>query len=812
MISTFFKLAWRNIVKHKTFSIINIIGLAIGLACFLMIAMYVVDELSYDRHHEKGDRIYRVDADIRFGGTDSKLAVSSDPMGATLKKDYPEVEQFVRLYASSGGRQVKKGNEFINEQHICYADSTVFDVFTLPAVDGNTSHALDEPNTAVISESAALKYFGNTHVTGKMIEVQEDEILPYKITAVIKDMPENSHFRFDFLFSMDNVRNYDFGNFLSHNFHTYILLKPGADPAVFKKHFAQVLEKYIVPQASQFMQIKSMKEFEQSGNKLVYSLMPLFDIHLKSDRNPELSPPSNMQYVYIFSAAACLILLLACVNFINLSTANSGSRSREIGIRKVMGSGRTSLIRQFLSESLLTALLSAVVALLLVWASISFFNTLSGKHFSITDLLQPVYLFCILLLALLVGLVAGSYPAFYISSFQPIAALKGKLRLSSSKSYLRNGLVIFQFFIATVLIMGTIVVYKQINFIQHTKLGFNKEQILIVDDSYVLGKSTHAFMENIKKMKGVQMAAQAGYLPVSNSSRNDNTFSTDATMTPSNSLNMQIWKIDYDYIPLLGMEMVQGRNFSREYGTDSTGIIINETCAKMMGGGNVIGRKLYTADDNSGEMKIVKTVVGVVKDFHFNSLRQNIEPLSMRLGNANWSLAFKVSTNDLMPLVASIEKEFKQMAAGKPFSYRFLDDSFDDMYRVEQRVGNLALAFAIIAIAIACMGLFGLAIYMAQQRVKEIGVRKVLGATVSNIVSMLSADFVKLVAIASVIAFPVAWYAMHRWLQDFAYRTTISWWVFVLAAAIGLGIALLTVSFQAIKAALTNPVKSLRTE
>lgn len=812
MLNTYITVAWRNLKKNKSFSIINIAGLAVGLACFILIAAYVWHELSYDKFHEKADRIYRVDALIRFGGADMNLAVSSDPMGPTLKKDYPEVEQYVRIYASSGNRQVKKGENYITENTICYADSTLFDVFTLPALYGNTETALDEPNTVVISETTAKKYFDRTDVVGQTIEVIEEGLQPYKVTAVIKDMPENSHMHFDIIFSMDNLRGYQLGNYLSHNFHTYILLKPGSDVAKFDQHFKQLTAKYIFPQASQMMDLKSMDDFEKAGNKLEYSLMPLTAIHLHSNKNPELKPAGNIQYVYIFSVAAIFILLLACVNFINLSTANSGSRSREIGIRKVLGSEKKRLIGQFLSESMLTALFAMLAALLLVWLVLPFFNDLSGKNFGIRLFVEPVNLLLALLLAVIAGLVAGIYPAFVISSFQPIEALKGKLRLASTKSFLRNGLVVFQFFIATVLIIGTIVVYKQIKFIQNVKVGYTKEQVLLLDETWVLRNNYGAFQDKLRQMNGVKLVSSAGYLPVSNSGRSDNTFSVESSMNPANAFNMQNWRVDYDYIPLLNMQLVQGRNFSRDYGSDSMGIIINETCASMLGGGNVIGRKLYTSTNNVEGVNEERTVVGVVKDFNYNSMHEAIGPLSMQLGYSDWTTAIKVSTENLKPLVASIEKEFKAMAPGQPFSYRFLDESFNEMYKAEMRVGNLALAFSIIAIAIACLGLFGLATFMAQQRVKEIGVRKVLGASVSNIIAMLSADFVKLVTIAAVIAFPVAWYAMHKWLQDFAYRTSIAWWIFPLALLLGLLIALLSVSFKAVAAANTNPVKSLRTE
>lgn len=809
MLTNFLRIAWRNILKRKTFSFINIFGLAIGLSSFLMIAMYVIDELSYDRFHEKADRIYRINANVVFGGSELNLAVSSDPMGATLKKDYPEVEQFARIYNSNGSKQVRKGTDYINENDVAHADSTFFEIFTFPAIEGNTANALNEPNTVVISEKASLKYFGRTNTVGETILVNEGADKAYKVTAVIKDMPKNSHFHFDFLFSMDNV-DYDFGGYLSHNFHTYLLLKPGTDPESFSRHFPEYINRYVLPQASQLMDIKSMDEFTKAGNRLDYSLMSLKDIHLKSERFPELSPPGNIRYVYIFGSVAIFILLLACVNFINLSTANSGSRAREIGIRKVLGSEKVALVNQFLSESVLTSSLATILALLIVWGCIGFFNDVSGKNLSILDLFSPLPLAAILFLSILVGLIAGIYPAFFIAAFQPIAALKGKLRLSSHKSYFRNGLVIFQFATAMVLMIATTVVFKQISFIRTRNLGFKKEQVLLLDNTYVLGNNFKAFENAVAGLRGVKMVSQAGYLPVSNSARSDNTFSRETVMTSANSFNMQSWNVDYEYIETLGMEIVQGRNFSKEFGTDSSAIIINETCAGMLGG-NPIGKKLYTSS-NARDLDVSYTVIGVVKNFHFESLRQSISPLCMRLGNANWTMALKVETNDIEGLVSKIEASFKSFASGKPFSYRFLDESFDEMYRNELRIGKLALVFAILAIFIACLGLFGLATYMAQQRIKEIGIRKILGAGTFNLVQMLSADFVKLVFWASLVAFPLAGYFMYQWLQDFAYRTSLQWWVFALAAFAGLSIALLTVCFQAVKAAIANPVNSLRTE
>jgi putative ABC transport system permease protein len=811
MIKNYFKIALRNLWKHKGFSAINIIGLAIGLACFIMIGLYVSDELSYDRYNEKADRIYRINSDIKFGGTDLIMAVSADPMGATLKKDYPQVEEFTRLYNSEGARLIKRGNEYINENRVTYADSTLFDVFTLPAVAGNTKMALNEPNTVVITESTAKKYFNSAEAAmGKMVESKEEngDVL-YKVTAIIKDIPHNSHFNFDFFFSMDNV-NYSYGNFLSHNFHTYILLKPGTDYKAFNKNFVQVINKYILPQAKQMMQVETMEDFAKTGNKLGYALMPVTDIHLRSSRNVELSANGNIQYVYIFSAVAIFILLIACVNFMNLSTARSAGRAKEVGIRKVLGTEKKSLIGQFLTESTMMTFIALFLAIGFTWLSLSWFNSIAGKEMQITTLLRPSYLFFLSALPVVVGALAGMYPAFFLSSFQPIKVLKGKIKAGFKKNNLRSSLVVFQFTASIVLIIGTIIIYKQLNYIQNSKVGFNKEQVLVIDNSGVPKESHKALQNEIEKLSSVKSASFAHFLPVSNSSRSDNSFSTEAVMNENNGFNMQTWRIDYNYIPTMGMEMIKGRNFSPKFGSDSTALIINETTAKLLGLSDPLNKKLYSKDMEGAP--VAYTVIGVVKNFNYESLRKNVGPLCMRLGDNSYASAFRVSTVDIAGLIKSVETKYKAVAPGMPFSYHFLDDSFDNMYKEEQRVGKVALTFALLAVLIACLGLFGLASYMAEQRTKEIGVRKVLGASVTTITVMLSKDFLRLVLISFAIAVPIGWWSMNRWLQDFAYRINISWWVFGLAGIVALLIAVLTVSFQAIKAAVANPVKSLRTE
>ncbi|MFI5128751.1 MAG: ABC transporter permease [Chitinophagales bacterium] len=809
MLKNYLRIAWRNIQKNKVFSFINIAGLAIGLACFTLIALYVVDELSYDRYNEKASRIYRVDSDILFGGTEENLAVSSDPMGATLKKDYPEVEQYVRLYTSDGPKRIKKGDVFITEPNVANADSTLFDVFTLPPIAGDVNTALDEPNTVVLTESMAQKYFGTNDVIGKVLETNENGGTPYKVTAVIKDMPRNSHFIADFFFSMDNVE-YGWGNYLSQNFTTYIVLQKGTDPKKFTSNFSQFILKYIVPQAKQFMQINSLEEFEKAGNKMEYSLMPLTSIHLRSDKTAELGANSSIQYVYIFSAVAIFILLIACINFMNLSTARSSNRAKEVGIRKVLGTERKSLIRQFLTESTLTAIIALCISLVIAWLVLPYFNDLSGKTLSLAQLTDSNFLPFLLLMPLLVGLLAGSYPAFFLSSFQPINVLKGKISTGARRSFLRGSLVVFQFATSIFLIIGTIVVYRQLNYIQDKKIGFNKDQVLVINGTGVLREKSGPFMNEVLGMKGVMSGTFSGYLPVSNTSRSSNTFSKEAVMDSKNGFNMQVWTIDENYVPTLGMEMSKGRNFSKEFASDSSAAIINETTAGLLGYTDPVGKMIYSNDGN-GHMTAY-TILGVVKNFHFESLRQNIGPLCLLYGRSRWLASFKVSTTDVRGLVKNIEGLWKTQVPSMPFSYRFLDDAFDNMYREEQRIGKIALSFAVLAILIACLGLFGLATYMAEQRTKEIGVRKVLGATVGNIVSMLSVDFIKLVIISAVIAFPLAWWFMHKWLQDFAYRVDIGWWIFIAAGSAAIVIALLTVSFQAIKAAIANPVKSLRTE
>lgn len=808
MYKNYLKIAFRNLWKSKGFSTINIIGLAIGLATCLLIMLFVLDELSFDRYNKKADRIYRVDGDIKFAGNHFILAVAPDPMGPTLKKDFPQIEQYVR-FRSNGGFLVKKGNENVQEDKVVYADSTLFDVFTLPMLDGDPVTALQQPNTVVITETVARKYFNTTQAAGKTFVINNKK--NYTITGVIKDIPSQSHFNFDFFVSMASLKESRNNNWISTNFNTYVLLKEGADPKKLDAQFDGLVEKYMAPQFMATMSI-NLEELKKSGSYEKHFLTPLTSIHLHSNKVAELGANSSIQYVYIFSAIAFFILLIACVNFMNLSTARSANRAREVGVRKVLGSLKSNLVKQFLTESILISSIALVLALALTFIMLPYFNQLAAKDIRLNLLANPWLLPTLLLLVLITGLLAGSYPAFYLSAFKPIQVIKGKLAAGFKTNWLRSGLVVFQFSISIILIVATIVIYKQLNFIQSYKPGFDREQVLVIHNSTPLGSKARSFRDEVTKLPGVDNATLTGYLPT-DGWRNENPVFIDPTLDQKRAVSMQTWDVDEQYIPTLGMELVTGRNFSKDFPTDSTGIIINEAALRLLGFTDPIGKMLYYLPDLNKKDKIAKLhIVGVIKDFNFNTMRQQVAPLALLRNDNNGNTALRLSSTNMHQLVAQIERTYKSMAPGQPFTYSFMDEDFNNLYRTEQRMGVIAISFSALAILIACLGLFGLAAYAAEQRTKEIGIRKVLGATVSNITTMLSKDFLKLVIVAAVIAFPVAWWFMHSWLQDFAYRTTISWWVFIMAGVTAALIAVITVSFQTIKAALSNPVKSLRAE
>jgi putative ABC transport system permease protein len=808
MFRNYFKLAVRNLLKNKGFSAINIFGLSIGVATCLLISLYIFNELSFDNFNEKADRIYRINADIKFGESPQALAVNPDPMASTLVKEFPEVEAAVR-FRDYGSSLVKKGNQNIKETKIIYTDSSVFDVFTLPFVTGQAKGSLSAPHTMVITESAARKYFKSTDIIGESLKFDNTD--DYKITGVIKDLPENSHFNFDFFLSLEGVEEAHRNSWLGFNFGTYIVLKAGTSPASFQNKLKSILDKYLFPQAGQVMNI-NREDFEKSGNYVKLSLIPLQSIHLHSDRIAELGINNDIQVIYIFAAVAIFILIIACINFMNLSTARSANRAREVGVRKVLGTVKTQLIAQFLMESVLMSFIAFAIALILVAILLPFLNQLSGKNLSYTSFLTPGFIAALIGGALVTGIMAGIYPSFYLSSFKPIQVLKGGVATGFKRSYLRSGLVVFQFFISITLIISTIVIYRQLQFIKEKKIGFNKEQVVIVKDAYVLDKKSETFKNEVLKYPEFIAGSQSGYLPVTPANRSEEALFAGTVIDNNKAVSSQLWSVDEDYLNTFGMEILSGRNFKKEMITDSNSVVINETAAKLFGFKNPVGEKISMLDDfKTGTTKIF-TILGVVKNFHYQSLRQNIGALTMRLNRNNNAISFRIKGVNASTALDHIKTAWKSVAPSEPLSYSFLSEDFDAMYRSEQRSGQIFISFAVLAILIACLGLFGLAAYAAEQRVKEIGIRKVLGASVPQIFSILSKDFLKLVVIAAIIAFPLAWWMMDVWLRDFAFRVNIGWWVFVIAGFIATFIALVTISFQAIKAAVANPVKNLRTE
>ncbi|GGA92591.1 ABC transporter permease [Mucilaginibacter rubeus] len=806
MFKNYLKTAFRTLRKNVGFTVINILGLALGLATCLMIVLYVADELSYDRFNEKASRTYRVNEDLKFGNNNVLYAVAMPPLAQALKTDLPEVEEATRLKAA-GGFHVKKCNESILEYGTVYADPSVFNVFTLPMINGNPATALKEPNTVVITETIAKKYFNSTNVVGRTLTIDNNQLL--KVTGVIRDLPKQSHFHFDFFMSMISWPDSKSSEWLRSDYNTYVVLKPGTDYKLFEKKLIALLKKYSEGQMQTALHV-NIADFEKSGSYFRLNLTPLTDIHLHSNRTGELSGNSSVQYVYIFSAIAIFILLIAGINFMNLSTARSASRAREVGVRKVLGSPRKYLITQFLTESILVTLASAVIAFFAVLLLLPLFNQVSGKELVVGSQTLTWLLPALLLIVLVVGFAAGSYPAFFLSAFQPINVLSGKLAGGFKGSWLRSVLVVFQFSISIFLIIGTIVIYNQLNYIQTKNLGYNRNQVLIINNAFELGSHAKTFKNEVKQLQGVVNATLTGYLPTGKN-RGTSIFYKEAAADQKTALFPQSWRVDADYINTLGMKISAGRDFSAGMPTDSTGLVINETAAKFLGFTNPVNKILYRNMDGNRDHVKAYHIIGVVKDFNFNSLRENISPMIFLMDEDSGNLSIRVNTTNLPALVDQIKSKWQGMTQGQ-FSYSFMDQDFDANYRAEQRTGTISIIFTVLAISIACLGLFGLAAYAAEQRTKEIGIRKVLGASVSAIVNTLSKDFIKLVLISIAITTPLAWYLMNKWLQDFAYRITIQWWVLVLAGAGAMLIAIVTVSFQSIKAALANPVNSLKNE
>lgn len=809
MIRNYLTVAWRNLKRNLAFSTINIIGLSIGMATCLLISLFVLDELSYDRFHANADRIYRVVLRGSFNGEPLREANVMPPVAPTLRATFPEVQATTRL-RGVGFPRLTYGQKSFREDQFAFADSTLFRVFTLPLLKGDPQTALTQPNTVVLTTKTAQRYFGNDDPMGKVLTM-DDGRTTFTVTGLMDNIPRNSHFHFDLFASMASLPEANSTNWLQSNFFTYVLLPNGYDYRRLEAKLPSVLRTH---KASPSMKVLGPGSVEpKEGIAIGLFLQPLTDIHLHSDLKPitELEPGGDVRYVYLFGAIALFMLLLACINFMNLSTAGASKRAKEVGVRKVLGSERGKLMGQFLSESALLTAVALVLAVGIVVMALPVFNTLSGKTLSLNVLKTPWVWLGLVGFGLLVSLVAGSYPAFYLSSFQPIAVLKS-IRVGSGRAGLRSGLVVFQFLVSVSLIIATTVVYQQLGYIQNIKLGYDKEQVLVLEGTGTLGKNEDLFRQQLAQDSRVVNASVSSFLP--NDRYNTSMIAMQPDRIDQQLTRMGYFGVDQHYLPTLGIKLAAGRNFSARFPSDSSGAVINETAARLFGWtDNPLGHTLTNpAMPQNGNKTRTFRVIGVVKDFHFRSLHERIAPAVMLLNNNVGSIILKTRTDDMAGLLASLQKRWASFKTEEPFKYSFLDKSYEAMYQAEQRTSRILTLFAVLTIFVACLGLYGLATFTAEQRTKEIGVRKVLGASVASIVGLLAKDFLKPVLVALLIASPLAWWGMRYWLQNFAYKIDIEWWVFVISGLVAAGIALLTVSFQSIRAALMNPVKSLRSE
>jgi putative ABC transport system permease protein len=793
MIRNYIKIAIRNLWRHKSFSLINIIGLAIGMTAFMLIFMYVQFELSYDKFHAKADRVYRLNVDIKSANDVMHEAWSSAPMGPALKADFPEIQESTRLFPY--GTIVKANNRLFKEDRIFFAEPSFFDVFSLPLLKGDPKTSLKNPYSVILTETTAKKYFGSADPMGKTLLFRNKELV--MVTGIAKDVPENSQFKFDILYSVPTLEKLDssdmkqWGDFSNY---TFLLLAKGTNAARLESKFPAFLIRHI------------SDENRKGGQNYDLFLKPLKDIYMDSRGGLE---QGSMNNVYIFSIVALFILLIAAVNFINLTTARATERAKEVGVRKVVGAARSQLTMQFLGESIIICLISFFFAALLVSLMLPLFNQLAGKTIS-ENVFEHGYLFILLCIAVLIGLAAGAYPALALSAFRPVTILKGRFSSSSRGTLLRKSLVVFQFTISIVLIVGTIVVYNQLNYMRDQPLGFEKNQMMTIDfgnDDGVI-KNYETIKNEFKSIPNVLAVAMSHGLPGIGSANAHSAFENrQGAMQP---LNINMYDVDYDFIPVYGMKIIAGRTFSPDFPSDTTkSVVINEATVKILGFTSpiqAIGKK-FDQWGRHGQ------IVGVVKDFHYRSLQENVEPLNMRVNPSNARIfTLKIAPQSIPATIAAVERKWKELIPQRPFNYSFVDKEFNKQYATEERFGKLFMYFAVLAIFISCLGLLGLASYSILQRTREIGIRKVLGASIAGIVNMLSKEFLQLVLIATLVAFPLSWYGMNKWLKGYAYRIDINWIVFAMAGVLAFSIAIATISFQAIRAALANPVKSLRSE
>lgn len=799
MLKNYFKLAVRNLLKHKAYSFINIAGLALGMACCILILIYVQDELSYDKFHRDANRIFRVVITIDTRGVPTSFALTMGPLAAALVHDYAEITDAVQILPAGTVQVSPAADRHYYEDRAYLADTSFFHIFSFPLLHGDPAQALAQGNAVVITREKALKYFGQENVLGKRLDLNGTS---YQVTGVMEDIPTASHFKPEVVSSMVLLRRQGFmRNWHANMLHTYIKIADGVSPKALQQKISKIADRYVGD------------EIRANNQSYTYFLQPITAIHLHSDLRYEHEANGRVAYVQIFFAAAVLILLIACVNFMNLATALSMRRAKEAGLRKVVGANRSQLIKQFLGESLLHSILAVLFALMLVEMSLPFFNALAAKNLDLNFAANEYLLAGIVTITVIVGLLSGSYPAFFISAFKPAEVLKGKLTTRTSAPRfgapaLQKKLVVLQFTISIALIAGTLVISRQLDFLREQNLGFMKEQMLVLGlrGRSDLAEKFETYKSEFLQHPNVLSATASQSVPgrvVSNSLLTERG-------NRDNRVQMNLLFVDFDFLKTYGISLLEGRDFSKEITTDADGkvALLNEAAMQAFGWNDpneVVGRQFegFTGPE----------AIGVVKDFHFKSLHQSVGPLMLMIQPGNFQyISLRLKTGNTAETMAFLRQKWSALLPDKPFEYFFLDEDYDQQYQAEQRLGTVFGFFSILAISIACSGLFGLASFAAEQRTKEIGIRKVLGASVQSIIAMMSSNFLVLVVVSNIIAWPLAWFAMNRWLQNFAYRIEIGWWMFALAGGLALLIALLTVSTQAIRAALANPVESLRYE
>jgi putative ABC transport system permease protein len=799
------KIAWRSIKKDKFFTIIKIGGFAVGIAACLLIALFIRDEVSYDEHYENKNQIYRVVMQGKFQGELFKSTHFQLPFADALQADFPEILKAGKVNTieifGAGKRGMRLQGESQNnfEEGFILADQEAFEILELSLEQGNPNAALTNPRSMILSKAKAEKYFPNGNALGQTVILDNDDAKPYRITGVMKEVPKNSHLNFDFVLPIVDTN----GSWTNQNHFTYVLVDQKASIPELEQKMKSIVENYIIPAQ---MERGRAPDFIEVLRGIEYKLQPVTDIHLYSDiKMGDGLKHGDIRFVWLFAAIAGFVLLLAIINFINLSTAKSANRAKEVGLRKTVGAFKHNLVARFLTESVLFSIISFVIGIVLAWGLLPTFNTIAAKTITMPWMVWW-YLPLLLISALLIGAVAGLYPAFYLSAFRPVDVLKGSLSIGSKSGRLRSGLVVFQFTISVVLIIGTLIIYKQMDYILKKELGYDKEQVVILEGTGVLGNSSVSFKEKLLQLPHVKDVTVTNYLPIDGGNRNGNTFRRANEGNEGASTPAQIWRVDYDYLKTLGIQLKEGRDFSKEFASDSiNSIIINSKMVVEMGLTDPLGKQINNNDRDW-------TIIGVVADFHFKSLKEDIASLSLVIGKDNGTVSIKLNKGNINEALAAITAIWTRNVPNQTINYSFLDQEFSQMHADVQRMGNIFNSFALFAIFVACLGLFALSAFMVEQRKKEISIRLVLGAPFKSIYQLLTLDFMKLIFISIVIAIPLGWFMMNRWLEDFVYRISIGWDVFLVAGSIALIIAISTISYQSVAAALIKPLKSLRAE